>query len=127
MPVGVAETRLEHRRPARLDRDPQGPEYTPEETAAKERNHAMWREIDDAEIDDAEIAGTEIAGTDHPWTEGSPVPMLPVAQLHLRDIPLLRPPGRADLLQVLAPTTCSSTSAGIPGASAHRSDPVSCR
>lgn len=27
--------------------------------------------------------------------------MLPVAQLYLRDIPLLRPPGRADLLQIL--------------------------
>jgi hypothetical protein len=27
--------------------------------------------------------------------------MLPVAQLYLRDIPLLRPPGQADLLQVL--------------------------
>ncbi|MFG2133160.1 hypothetical protein ACGFNV_36040 [Streptomyces sp. NPDC048751] len=26
---------------------------------------------------------------------------LPVAQLYLRDIPLLRPPGQADLLQVL--------------------------
>ncbi|MFE0207984.1 hypothetical protein [Streptomyces sp. NPDC058985] len=37
-----------------------------------------------------------------PWPEG-PVAMLPVAQLYVRDVPLLRPPGRADadLLQVL--------------------------
>ncbi|WP_405443430.1 hypothetical protein OG373_38310 [Streptomyces avidinii] len=34
------------------------------------------------------------------WHEG-PNPMLPVAQLYVRDIPLLRPPGQADLLQVL--------------------------
>ncbi|MCX5077911.1 hypothetical protein ACWGCI_17265 [Streptomyces sp. NPDC054949] len=91
MPVGVAEVRLEHRRQARLDRDPHGPEYTPEETAVKERNDAVWMEVADAEI----------AGTDPPWTGESPVPMLPVAQLYLRDIPLLRPPGQADLLQVL--------------------------
>ncbi|MFI1060711.1 hypothetical protein ACH4TC_02320 [Streptomyces spororaveus] len=30
-----------------------------------------------------------------------PVPMLPVAQLYVRDVPVLRPPGEADLLQVL--------------------------
>ena len=35
-----------------------------------------------------------------PWPE-DPVPMLPIAQLYVRDIPLLRPPGQADLLQVL--------------------------
>ncbi|MFF7656699.1 hypothetical protein ACFZCY_44015 [Streptomyces sp. NPDC007983] len=37
-----------------------------------------------------------------PWPEG-PIAMLPVAQLYVRDIPLLRPPGQteADLLQVL--------------------------
>lgn len=35
-----------------------------------------------------------------PWPEG-PVAMLPVAQLYTRDFPALRPPGRADLLQVL--------------------------
>ncbi|MFI7357812.1 hypothetical protein ACIBTP_28310 [Streptomyces avidinii] len=34
------------------------------------------------------------------WHEG-PNPMVPVAQLYVRDIPLLRPPGQADLLQVL--------------------------
>ncbi|MFF4264481.1 hypothetical protein ACFY7Y_03295 [Streptomyces virginiae] len=34
------------------------------------------------------------------WDEG-PNPMVPVAQLYVRDIPLLRPPGDADLLQVL--------------------------
>ncbi|MEV6683953.1 hypothetical protein AB0N28_01140 [Streptomyces sp. NPDC051130] len=35
------------------------------------------------------------------WPAECPVPMLPVAQLFLRDIPLLRPPGQADLLQIL--------------------------
>lgn len=34
------------------------------------------------------------------WAEG-PVPMLPVAQLCTRDIPMLRPPGHSDLLQIL--------------------------
>ncbi|PKV82781.1 hypothetical protein [Streptomyces sp. TLI_146] len=33
----------------------------------------------------------------HEWSN----PMVPVAQLYARDIPLLRPPGRSDLLQVL--------------------------
>ncbi|MFI7273375.1 hypothetical protein [Streptomyces sp. NPDC049879] len=39
---------------------------------------------------------------DAPWPEG-PVPLLPVAQLYVRDVPLLRPPGQAaaDVLQVL--------------------------
>jgi len=35
-----------------------------------------------------------------PWPRG-PVAMLPVAQLYLRDFPLLASPGRADVLQVL--------------------------
>ncbi|MEV0320184.1 hypothetical protein ACIBKX_24885 [Streptomyces sp. NPDC050658] len=35
-----------------------------------------------------------------PWPEG-PLAMLPVAQLYVRDVPLLRPPEQADLLQVL--------------------------
>jgi len=35
-----------------------------------------------------------------PWPEG-PVAMVPVAQLYLRDVPLLHPPGQADVLQVL--------------------------
>lgn len=35
-----------------------------------------------------------------PWPE-RPVAMLPVAQLYLRDVPVLRPPGQADVLQVL--------------------------
>ncbi|QLE74709.1 hypothetical protein FGW37_26765 [Streptomyces rectiverticillatus] len=34
------------------------------------------------------------------WNEG-PVAMVPVVQLYVRDVPLLRPPGQADLLQVL--------------------------
>ncbi|MET9693702.1 hypothetical protein ABZY81_35625 [Streptomyces sp. NPDC006514] len=38
--------------------------------------------------------------SDVDWHPG-PNPMVPVAQLYVRDIPVLRPPGRADLLQVL--------------------------
>lgn len=34
------------------------------------------------------------------WNEG-PIAMVPVAQLYVRDIPLLRPSGKADVLQVL--------------------------
>ncbi|MFE5868155.1 hypothetical protein ACFQ6V_05785 [Streptomyces roseifaciens] len=37
---------------------------------------------------------------DAEWPDG-PVPMLPVAQLYARDVPVLRPPTGADLLQVL--------------------------
>ncbi|MFB7648064.1 hypothetical protein ACFC0S_14935 [Streptomyces sp. NPDC056084] len=60
-------------------RDPQGPWATPEELAISERIKAG-----------------------RPWPEGS-IAMLPVAQLYLRDVPLLKPPGQsdADLLQVL--------------------------
>ncbi|MCW3817975.1 hypothetical protein ONA91_26345 [Micromonospora sp. DR5-3] len=36
----------------------------------------------------------------HPWPE-EPIAMLPVAQLYVRDVPLLRPPEQADMLQVL--------------------------
>lgn len=81
-----AEVRLERRRLARLHQDPHGPAFTPEEAAIKDRNAAMLRERLDA---------------GPPWPAECPVPMLPVAQLYLRDIPLLRPPGQADLLQVL--------------------------
>lgn len=49
-------------------------------------------------IEEIAIDGRINAG--RPWPEG-PVAMLPVAQLYVRDIPLLRPPGQADLLQVL--------------------------
>lgn len=35
------------------------------------------------------------------WHEGPVSPLLPVAQLYVRDVPLLRPPPQADLLQVL--------------------------
>ncbi|MFI8389007.1 hypothetical protein [Streptomyces sp. NPDC085540] len=38
--------------------------------------------------------------SDIEWHPG-PNPMVPVAQLYVRDIPLLRPPGQTDLLQVL--------------------------
>ncbi|WP_199547161.1 hypothetical protein [Streptomyces sp. N35] len=80
-----AAVRLERRRLERLHRDPDGPEFTPEESAIKERNDAVLRERLDAGPPPAEC----------------PVPMLPVAQLYVRDVPLLRPPGQADLLQVL--------------------------
>ncbi|MER5382019.1 hypothetical protein ABT040_17330 [Streptomyces sp. NPDC002688] len=81
-----AEVRLTRRRVARQLSDPHGPAFTPEEEAIKERNAAMLAERLDA---------------GPPWPAECPVPMLPVAQLYLRDIPLLRPPGQADLLQVL--------------------------
>lgn len=35
------------------------------------------------------------------WHEGPVSPLVPVAQLYVRDVPQLRPPGLADLLQVL--------------------------
>ncbi|MFJ5774596.1 hypothetical protein [Streptomyces sp. NPDC093094] len=81
-----AEVRLERRMRARWHRDPGGPELTPEEKAIKERSAAML---------------AERLGADAPLPADCPAPMLPVAQLYLRDIPLLRPPGQADLLQVL--------------------------
>ncbi|WP_432072059.1 hypothetical protein [Streptomyces wuyuanensis] len=59
--------------------DPPVTRYTPEELAIEERIKAG-----------------------RPWPEG-PIAMLPVAQLYVRDVPLLRPPGQseADVLQVL--------------------------
>ncbi|MFI1191048.1 hypothetical protein [Streptomyces californicus] len=60
----------------RLRLDPAAPEATTEE-------RANWERIK--------------AG--RPWFDG-PVPLLPVAQFHARDIPFPRPPGK-DLLQVL--------------------------
>ena len=86
MSASPAEVRLDRRVRERLRQDPRGPHYTPEEEAIKERNDAMFTENFDA---------------GPPWPAERPVPMLPVAQLYLRDIPLLRPPGQADLLQVL--------------------------
>lgn len=71
---------------ARLRSDPGGPRYTPEEAAIHERNNAVYMEVADADL---------------LWPEDYPTPMLPVAQLYTRDVPLLRPPGQADLLQVL--------------------------
>ncbi|WP_399891403.1 hypothetical protein ACGH7X_31345 [Streptomyces sp. BBFR51] len=51
---------------------------------------------------DEERATLERINAGRPWPEG-PIAMLPVAQLYVRDVPLLRPPGQAgaDLLQVL--------------------------
>ncbi|MER7763453.1 hypothetical protein [Streptomyces sp. NPDC097619] len=82
----LAEERLERRIRARRYREPDGPELTPEETAAGERNAAA--------------RATRLDGGGPPPSE-RPVPLLPVAQLYLRDVPLLATPGRADLLQVL--------------------------
>lgn len=49
-----------------------------------------------------ELAIEERIKAGRPWPEG-PIPLLPVAQLYVRDVPLLCPPGQAeaDLLQVL--------------------------
>lgn len=85
----TAAVRLQRRAEARRLRDPDGPWHTPEEEAIRERNDAVYMAMIDS---------------DPPWPEepeDRPTPMLPVAQLYLRDVPLLRPPGRADLLQVL--------------------------
>ncbi|MGX1542420.1 hypothetical protein [Streptomyces adustus] len=79
------DVRLMRRMQARWHGDHDGPGTTPEEAAVKERNAAR-------------LAERFAAG---PPPADCPVPMLPVAQLYLRDIPLLRPPGQADLLQVL--------------------------
>ncbi|MCF3131727.1 hypothetical protein [Streptomyces olivochromogenes] len=81
-----AEVWLERRMQARRHRDPGGPGLTPEEEAIKKRSAARLAERLDA---------------GPPWPADCPVPMLPVVQLFLRDAPLLRPPGQADLLQVL--------------------------
>ncbi|WP_443060996.1 hypothetical protein [Streptomyces sp. NBC_00464] len=50
----------------------------------------------------AERAIAERIQTGRPWPEG-PIPLLPVAQLYVRDVPMLCPPeqAEADLLQVL--------------------------
>jgi hypothetical protein len=78
--------RLGRLRLARQHGDADGPAVPPEAVAAWEENAAR-------------LAKRLDAGP--PWPAECPVPLLPVAQLYLRDIPLLRPPGRADLLQVL--------------------------
>ncbi|MFJ6797200.1 hypothetical protein [Streptomyces sp. NPDC091268] len=80
------EVRLERRLQSRRGSDGRASEWTPEEAALKERN-AAW------------LAERIAAGP--PWPAECPVPMVPVAQLFLRDIPLLRPPGQADVLQIL--------------------------
>ncbi|MEU6304994.1 hypothetical protein [Streptomyces chartreusis] len=80
------EVRLNRRLQSRLRRGDRASAYTPEEAALKERNDAWLAERLDA---------------CPPWPAECPVPMLPVAQLYRQDIPLLRPPGQADLLQIL--------------------------
>jgi len=79
------EVRLERAMHMRWRPD-RSPSFTAEEAALDMRN-AAW------------LAERRDAGP--PWPAECPVPMLPVAQLFLRDIPLLRPPGQADLLQIL--------------------------
>lgn len=81
-----AEIRLDRHDRARRHDDPYGPSFTPEEVAALEQKAARLAERLDA---------------GPPRPADRPVPLLPVAQLYLRDVPLLRPPGEADLLQVL--------------------------
>ncbi|MEV6307637.1 hypothetical protein AB0M10_03430 [Streptomyces sp. NPDC051840] len=77
--------RLQRRLASRRRPGDRPPALTPEEEALKERSAAQLADRYDAGAPPAE----------------HPVPMLPVAQLYLRDVPLLRPPGQADLLQVL--------------------------
>ncbi|MFF4948106.1 hypothetical protein [Streptomyces chattanoogensis] len=60
----------------RMRRDPEAPEWTPEDLATEKRIRAG-----------------------RPWFDG-PIPLLPVAQLYARDVPFPCPPD-ADLLQVL--------------------------
>ncbi|MFF2191380.1 hypothetical protein [Streptomyces sp. NPDC058157] len=80
------EVRLDRRLSSRWRPEGPAPTLLPEEAALRERN-AAW------------LAERSEAGP--PGPADCPVPMLPVAQLFLRDVPLLRPPGQADLLQVL--------------------------
>ncbi|MFE9679467.1 hypothetical protein ACFYO5_36080 [Streptomyces sp. NPDC006259] len=82
----LTEVRLQRRLQSRWRPDDRPPAYTLEEEALKERAAARLAERLDAS---------------RPWPAECPVPLLPVAQLFLRVIPLLRPPGQADLLQVL--------------------------
>ncbi|MFD4828909.1 hypothetical protein ACFWPV_03485 [Streptomyces uncialis] len=82
----LTEVRLQRRLQSRWRPDDRPPAYTPEEEALRERAAARL---------------AERLGAGPPWPAECPVPLLPVAQLFLRDIPLLRPPGQADLLQVL--------------------------
>ncbi|MER5756547.1 hypothetical protein [Streptomyces sp. NPDC002088] len=63
-------------------------------TAARDRPRS------DTLLTPQEQAAVERITAGRPWPEG-PVSMLPVAQLYARDVPALRPPGSADLLQVL--------------------------
>jgi hypothetical protein len=81
VPTSPEDVRLERRiRAAALGRphdNPYRPAFTPEEQETR------WR-----------------IQAGRPWSEG-PVAMLPVAQLYLRDVPLLRPAGHTDVLQVL--------------------------
>ncbi|MFD9535090.1 hypothetical protein [Streptomyces sp. NPDC060010] len=80
------EVRLRRILSSRWSPDGPAPALTPEEEALKERYAVR-------------LAERLEAGP--PVPAECPVPMLPVAQLYLRDVPLLRPPGQADLLQIL--------------------------
>jgi hypothetical protein len=80
-PASPEDVRLDRRiRAAALSRpydNPNFPAFTPEEREIRRRIRVG-----------------------RPWPEG-PVAMVPVAQLYLRDVTLLRSPGQADVLQVL--------------------------
>nr|WP_119611492.1 hypothetical protein [Streptomyces acidiscabies] len=58
-------------------------------------------------VHDSSIGGPLLWPTTHHWPhcdkwhEGPVSPMIPVAQLYVRDVPQLRPPGKTDLLQIL--------------------------
>ncbi|WP_416975778.1 hypothetical protein [Streptomyces sp. 4F14] len=58
-------------------------------------------------VHDSSIGGPLLWPTRHQWPycdkwhEGPQEPMIPVAQLYVRDIPQLKAPGRTDLLQIL--------------------------
>lgn len=86
--------RLERRSRARLRLDPGGDSFpTPEAQATMQRLDAALMERYEPS------AKTGDTGLPPPVDES--VAMLPVAQLYVRDVPLLRPPAGADLLQVL--------------------------
>ncbi|WP_432129518.1 hypothetical protein [Streptomyces sp. bgisy082] len=84
----LARLRLEQRIRANKAMHPDGdhpvPQHTPEEQAVLDRLNSEETWLDDSWLD-------------------APVALLPVAQLYMRDIPILRPPVQtgADLLQVL--------------------------
>jgi hypothetical protein len=82
--------------------DGANPVLSPEDVRARRRimAAAAIREEGDPRFTSEESAALDRINEGRPLPAG-PLAMLPVAQLYVRDIPLLRPPGQADLLQVL--------------------------